>query len=148
MIPLSDLNWGFLEILFLVIVFLVGLLITYYLLPYIIKLMKKKNYVGYDIHKNSRPEVAESALGAAAGGAVSYHSKKKLHAKMETVESDVSTLDDKVVTLDGKVVTVDENVDALTASLATFVDAQDTSNATIIETLSTIASRIGLKLRL
>lgn len=60
MIPLSDLNWGFLEILFLVIVFLVGLLITYFLLPYIIKQMKKKNYVGYDIHKNSRPEVAES----------------------------------------------------------------------------------------
>ncbi|MBY8989479.1 MAG: hypothetical protein KGD58_01895 [Candidatus Lokiarchaeota archaeon] len=68
MIPLSDLNWGFLEILFLIIVFLVGLLITYYLLPYIIKLMKKKNYVGYDIHKNSRPEVAESGgLGFVLG---------------------------------------------------------------------------------
>ena len=68
MIPLSDLNWGFLEILFLVIVFLVGLLVTYYLLPYIIKLMKKKNYVGYDIHKNSRPEVAESGgLGFVLG---------------------------------------------------------------------------------
>lgn len=60
MIPLSDLNWGFLEILFLIIIFLVGLLSTYFLLPYIIKLMKKKNYIGYDIHKNSRPEVAES----------------------------------------------------------------------------------------
>jgi UDP-N-acetylglucosamine--dolichyl-phosphate N-acetylglucosaminephosphotransferase len=60
MIPLSDLNWGFLEILFLVVVFLVGFLTTFFLLPYIIKLMKKKNYVGYDIHKNSRPEVAES----------------------------------------------------------------------------------------
>ena len=61
-------NWGFLEILFLVIVFLVGLLVTYFLLPYIIKLMKKKNYVGYDIHKNSRPEVAESGgLGFVLG---------------------------------------------------------------------------------
>ena len=68
MIPLSDLNWGFLEILFLVIVFLVGLLVTYFLLPYIIKLLKKKNYVGYDIHKNSRPEVAESGgLGFVLG---------------------------------------------------------------------------------
>lgn len=57
---LSDLNWGFLEILFLVIIFLVGLLSTYVLLPHIIKLMKKKNYIGYDIHKNSRPEIAES----------------------------------------------------------------------------------------
>jgi UDP-N-acetylglucosamine--dolichyl-phosphate N-acetylglucosaminephosphotransferase len=65
---LSDLNWGFLEVLFLIIVFLVGILSTYYLLPYIIKLMKKKNYVGYDIHKNSRPEVAESGgLGFVLG---------------------------------------------------------------------------------
>jgi len=68
MIPLSDLNWGVLEILFLVIVFLVGFLSTYFLLPYIIKIMKKRNYVGYDIHKNSRPEVAESGgLGIVLG---------------------------------------------------------------------------------
>ncbi|MFX1427738.1 MAG: hypothetical protein ACFFBE_14890 [Promethearchaeota archaeon] len=65
---LSDLNWGFLEILFLVIVFLVGVLTTYFILPYIIKFMKKKNYVGYDIHKNARPEVAESGgLGFVLG---------------------------------------------------------------------------------
>lgn len=57
---LSKMNWGFIEILFLIIIFVVGLLSTYFLLPYIIKLMKRKNYIGYDIHKNSRPEVAES----------------------------------------------------------------------------------------
>ena len=47
---LSDLNWGFLEILFLVIVFLVGILSTYYLLPYIIKLMKKVAPRGLSSH--------------------------------------------------------------------------------------------------
>jgi len=60
MIPLSDLTWGFLEIFYLIIVFFVGFLFTYLILPYIIKLMKKKNFVGYDIHKNAQPEIAES----------------------------------------------------------------------------------------
>ncbi len=60
MIPLSDLKWGFLEIFYLIIIFIVGFLITYLILPYIIKLMKKKNFVGYDIHKNAQPEIAES----------------------------------------------------------------------------------------
>jgi len=60
MFPLSDLNWGFLQILSLIIIFLVGFFSTYFLLPYIINLMKKKGYVGYDIHKNARPEIPES----------------------------------------------------------------------------------------
>ncbi len=60
MIQLSELNWNFLEILYLIIIFIVTFLVTYFLLPYIIKFMKKKNYVGYDIHKNARPEIAES----------------------------------------------------------------------------------------
>ena len=60
MIPLSGLKWGFLEIFYLIIIFIVGFLITYLTLPYIIKLMKNKNFVGYDIHKNAQPEIAES----------------------------------------------------------------------------------------
>lgn len=60
MIPLSDLSWGILEIIYLAIIFIVGFLTTYFILPYIIKYMKKKRFVGYDIHKNARPEVAES----------------------------------------------------------------------------------------
>ncbi|MFX1477417.1 MAG: hypothetical protein ACFFCI_04730 [Promethearchaeota archaeon] len=60
MIPISELNWGFLEIFFLIIIFLVGFLTTYFILPYLIRFLKHKKYVGYDIHKNSRPKVAES----------------------------------------------------------------------------------------
>jgi UDP-N-acetylglucosamine--dolichyl-phosphate N-acetylglucosaminephosphotransferase len=58
--PLTQLNWGFLEIFYLIIIFLVGFFVTYLTLPYVIKFMKKKEFVGYDIHKNSRPRVAES----------------------------------------------------------------------------------------
>ncbi len=57
---LSELNWSILEIFFLIIIFVIGFLATYYILPYIIKLMKLKGYVGIDIHKNSKPEIAES----------------------------------------------------------------------------------------
>ncbi|MFX1391578.1 MAG: hypothetical protein ACFE9Z_16050 [Promethearchaeota archaeon] len=57
---LTDLNWGFVEILYLVIIFSVGFLTTYFFLPFLIKLMKKKNYVGIDIHKNAKPEIPES----------------------------------------------------------------------------------------
>jgi len=60
MIPLSDLNWSFVEIIYLLIIFLVGFGTTYLILPVIIKFMKKRKFVGYDIHKNSRPEIAES----------------------------------------------------------------------------------------
>ncbi len=57
---LTDLNWSFMEIFFLIIIFIVGFLVTYLVLPYLIKFMKRKGYVGIDIHKNARPEVAES----------------------------------------------------------------------------------------
>ncbi|MFX1277357.1 MAG: hypothetical protein ACFFAT_20235, partial [Promethearchaeota archaeon] len=60
MIPLTDLNWTILEIIYLIIIFAVGFGSTYLILPYIIKFMKRKGYIGYDIHKNARPAVAES----------------------------------------------------------------------------------------
>jgi UDP-N-acetylglucosamine--dolichyl-phosphate N-acetylglucosaminephosphotransferase len=60
MIRISNLNWGILEIFYLIIIFIAGFITTYLLLPYIIKIMKNKGYIGYDIHKNDRPEVAES----------------------------------------------------------------------------------------
>ena len=57
---LSELNWSILEILFLAIIFIIGFIITYFTIPLIIKFMKRKGYVGIDIHKNAKPEVAES----------------------------------------------------------------------------------------
>ena len=57
---LTQLNWSFLEIFYLIIIFLVGFLVTLKILPFIIKFMKKKDYIGYDIHKNAQPKVAES----------------------------------------------------------------------------------------
>jgi len=57
---LTALNWGFSEIILLVVIFMIGISFTYLIIPQIIKLMIKKNYVGYDIHKNSKPQVAES----------------------------------------------------------------------------------------
>lgn len=60
MIKLSDLNWNFLELIYLVVIFCITFLITYFIIPFLIKFMKRKGYVGYDIHKNAKPEVAES----------------------------------------------------------------------------------------
>jgi len=60
MIRISDLNWNIVEIIYLIIIFIVGFLITTLIIPSIIKIMKKKGYIGIDIHKNSRTEVAES----------------------------------------------------------------------------------------
>lgn len=60
MVRLDELNWGFIEILNLGIIFFIGFIITYFLIPFIIRFMKKKDFIGYDIHKNSKPEVAES----------------------------------------------------------------------------------------
>jgi len=68
MIPLTDLNLGIVEILYLIIVFAVGFIVTYFIMPVIINIMKKTGHVGRDIHKNARPEVAESGgLGLIAG---------------------------------------------------------------------------------
>lgn len=60
MIRISDLNWDIIDTIYLIIIFVVGFGITTLVIPYIIKFMKKKGYVGIDIHKNSKPKVAES----------------------------------------------------------------------------------------
>jgi UDP-N-acetylglucosamine--dolichyl-phosphate N-acetylglucosaminephosphotransferase len=60
MSQLTELDWSFLEIFYLIIIFLVGFFVTFKFLPLLIKFMNKKNYIGYDIHKNTRPKVAES----------------------------------------------------------------------------------------
>lgn len=60
MMNLTGLNWGIAEIFFLIVIFIVGFSITYIILPYLIKFMKKKKYIGIDIHKNDKPEIAES----------------------------------------------------------------------------------------
>ncbi len=57
---LTELNWDFSDIILLIFIFIIGISITYFIIPPVIKLMIKKNYVGYDIHKNSKPQVAES----------------------------------------------------------------------------------------
>ncbi|TFF85558.1 MAG: hypothetical protein EU517_01470, partial [Promethearchaeota archaeon] len=60
MVNFDCLDWGFIEILFLVIIFSIGFIVTYMLVPITIRFMKRKHYVGYDIHKSTRPEIAES----------------------------------------------------------------------------------------
>ena len=53
-------NLDFIEILLLILTIVIGFFSTYFIIPKITKLMISKNYVGVDIHKNSRPKVAES----------------------------------------------------------------------------------------
>ena len=60
MSQITELNWSFLTIIYLIIIFLVGFFVTLIILPSIIKFMNKKDYIGYDIHKNTQPRVAES----------------------------------------------------------------------------------------
>lgn len=48
------------EIIYLIIVFAVGFIVTLLVIPYIIRFMKAKHHTGIDIHKNARTEVAES----------------------------------------------------------------------------------------
>ena len=60
MTTFSSLNWGLLEIVYFTIVFISGFLVTLFIIPIFIKFMKKKGFVGYDIHKNAKPEIAES----------------------------------------------------------------------------------------
>ncbi|MFX1527853.1 MAG: hypothetical protein ACFFB4_09805 [Promethearchaeota archaeon] len=60
MILITQLNWGIFEIISLIIIFVGGFLFTYFIIPYIIKLMKKKGFTGIDIHKNDKPEIPES----------------------------------------------------------------------------------------
>ncbi|MBY8981779.1 MAG: hypothetical protein KGD57_02445 [Candidatus Lokiarchaeota archaeon] len=60
MIRLSAMNWGILETVYLVISFTVGFFVTLVIIPYIIRIMKRKGYTGTDIHKTAKTEVAES----------------------------------------------------------------------------------------
>ncbi len=60
MIFITQINLSLLEIFYLILLFFLGFSITYFIMPYIIRFMKKKGYIGIDIHKNSKPEVAES----------------------------------------------------------------------------------------
>ena len=60
MIRISDLTWDAVEIIYLIIIFILGFVITMLVIPSIIKIMKKKGFIGIDIHKNSKTEVAES----------------------------------------------------------------------------------------
>lgn len=60
MIRITDLNWGVLEAIYLIIVFAVGFTITMAIIPYLIKIMKRRGHIGIDIHKNLKTEVAES----------------------------------------------------------------------------------------
>ncbi|GAI83994.1 unnamed protein product, partial [marine sediment metagenome] len=60
MIRITDLNWGVLEAVYLIIVFIVGFTITMVIIPYLIKIMKRRGHIGIDIHKNLKTEVAES----------------------------------------------------------------------------------------
>ena len=60
MIRLSAMNWGILETVYLVISFTVGFFVTLVIIPYIIRIMKRKGYTGTDIHKTVKTEVAES----------------------------------------------------------------------------------------
>ena len=53
-------NWGILETIYLVISFIVGFVITLVIIPYIIRIMKRKGYTGIDIHKTLKNEVPES----------------------------------------------------------------------------------------
>ena len=57
---LTEMNLDFIEILLLILTIVIGFFSTYFIIPKITKLMISKNYVGVDIHKNSRPKVAES----------------------------------------------------------------------------------------
>ncbi len=65
---ITVLNWGILEIFFIILAGGIGFIITYLIMPIIITHMKKKGHVGIDIHKNAKPEVSESGgLGMVLG---------------------------------------------------------------------------------
>jgi len=68
----TEIQWDFFSILFLLISATIGFIITYSIMPQIIRYMKKNGFVGIDIHKNSKPEVAESGgLGMVIGFIIS-----------------------------------------------------------------------------
>ena len=57
---ITEMNIGILEIVYFVIIFVVGFTFTLKFIPFLIKFMKKKGFVGIDIHKNMKPEIVES----------------------------------------------------------------------------------------
>ena len=60
MTRLSSLNWGILETTYLLISFIAGFVITLLIIPYVMRIMKRKGYTGIDIHKTAKTEVPES----------------------------------------------------------------------------------------
>ncbi|MBY9005482.1 MAG: hypothetical protein KGD63_01865 [Candidatus Lokiarchaeota archaeon] len=60
MIYTLQIEFSAFEIFYLIMLFAIGFIITYLITPITIKFMKKKGYIGIDIHKNSKPEVPES----------------------------------------------------------------------------------------
>ncbi|GAG65836.1 unnamed protein product, partial [marine sediment metagenome] len=60
MTRLSSLNWGILETTYLILSFIAGFVITLLIIPYIMRIMKRKGYMGIDIHKTAKTEVPES----------------------------------------------------------------------------------------
>ncbi len=64
----SDLGLTGLDALYIILIGLGIFALTYFLYPPLIKCLKGRGYVGYDIHKKERPETAESGgLGATIG---------------------------------------------------------------------------------
>ena len=57
---LTTINWNYVDVLFLIITFTIGFFSTYLIIPKLITVMLNRNYIGVDIHKSSRPTVAES----------------------------------------------------------------------------------------
>jgi UDP-N-acetylglucosamine--dolichyl-phosphate N-acetylglucosaminephosphotransferase len=65
---ITGLNWGILEILFIILAGGIGFITTYLIMPALIRHMRRKGHVGQDIHKNAKPKVAESGgLGMVLG---------------------------------------------------------------------------------
>lgn len=60
MLSFSEYSFGIMEIIFLIILFIISFLITYFIIPFLIKIAKSKGWIGIDIHKLDKPEVAES----------------------------------------------------------------------------------------
>lgn len=60
MLNFSEYEFGLMEIFYLIILFVISFLITYFIIPFVIKFTRSKGWVGIDIHKIDKPEVAES----------------------------------------------------------------------------------------
>ena len=56
----SEYQFGVVEIINLVFLFIIIFLITYFVIPFVIKFARSKGWIGIDIHKVEKPEVAES----------------------------------------------------------------------------------------